>query len=79
MAVELPRYRKNKREAWTDQEAREALNLCTDPILKLCMFLALGCSMRIGEILGLTWDCVHLDEDLLNSNDAYRDGTSKSK
>lgn len=27
--------------------------------------------MRIGEILGLTWDCVHLDEDLLNSNDAY--------
>ena len=71
MAVELPRYRKNKREAWTDQEAREALSLCTDPILKLCMFLALGCSMRIGEILGLTWDCVHLEEDLRISDDAY--------
>ena len=71
MAVELPRYRKNKRDAWTDQEAREALALCTDPILKLCMFLALGCSMRIGEILGLTWDCVHLEEDLRISDDAY--------
>ena len=71
MAVELPRYRKNRRDAWTNQEAREALDLCKDPIVKMCMFLALGCSMRIGEILGLTWDCVHLDKELLDSNDAY--------
>ena len=61
MAVELPKYQKGRREAWSDKEALQALALCEDPVLKLCMYLALGCSMRIGEILGLTWNCVHLD------------------
>ena len=71
MAVELPHYRKNRRDAWTDREAQKALSLCTDSVLKLCMYLALGCSMRIGEILGLTWECVHIDEELLKTNNAY--------
>lgn len=61
MAVELPKYQKGRREAWSEQESLKALALCEDPVLKLCMYLALGCSMRIGEILGLTWNCVHLD------------------
>ena len=34
------------------------------------MLLALGCSMRIGEILGLTWDCVDLSEETLASGNA---------
>ena len=71
MAVELPRQKRNKRDAWTDQEAYEALALCTDPVLKLCLYLALGCSMRIGEILGLTWDCVHMEEELVAQDEAY--------
>ena len=71
MTVELPRYKKNQRDAWTDQEAYHALQVCTDPVLKLCMYLALGCSMRIGEILGLTWDCVHMSEELVACDEAY--------
>ena len=71
MTVELPKYRKNKREAWTEQEAYQALSLCTDPMLTICMLLALGCSMRIGEILGLTWDCIHIEEDLCAKDEAY--------
>ncbi|MDO4175123.1 MAG: site-specific integrase [Eubacteriales bacterium] len=71
MTVELPKYRKNKREAWTEQEAYQALSLCTDPMLTICMPLALGCSIRIGEILGLTWDCVHMEEDLCANDEAY--------
>jgi integrase len=35
------------------------------------MCLALGCSMRIGEILGLTWDCVHIEDDLVEQDEAY--------
>jgi integrase len=35
------------------------------------MYLALGCSMRIGEILGLTWECVHMEESLVLENNAY--------
>jgi integrase len=71
MTVELPKYKKAKREAWTEQEAYQALTLCTDPILKLCLYLALGCSMRIGEILGLTWDCVHIEEELIEKDEAH--------
>lgn len=71
MAVELPKYRRTKREAWTEQEAAHALSICTDPILKLCMYLALGCSMRIGEILGLTWDCVFINDELVLNDEPY--------
>lgn len=71
MTVELPKYKKEKRAVWDDAEARYALELCDDPILKLCMLLALGCSMRIGEILGLTWDCVHISPQLMQTDSAY--------
>lgn len=71
MSVELPKYRKHKRAAWTEQEAYQALSLCTDPMLTICMLLALGCSMRIGEILGLTWDCVHIEDERCTQDEAY--------
>lgn len=71
LAVELPRHKKGKRDAWTEEEALHALNVCADPILKLCIYLALGFSMRIGEILGLTWDCVHMAEDEIARDDAW--------
>ena len=71
LVVELPRYKREQRDAWDEREVRLALDCCTDPILKLCMYLALGCSMRIGEILGLTWDCVHMDDELIHDDRAY--------
>lgn len=69
--VELPKYKKAKRKAWSDQEAHEAYDLCADPALKLCLCIALGCSMRIGEILGLTWDCIHIEDELVAKDEAY--------
>lgn len=71
MAVELPRQKTRPRDVWSAQEARYALEVCADPVLRLCMYLALGCSMRIGEILGLTWDCVHIEDDLIRAGKAY--------
>lgn len=59
----LPKCKSKPREVWTIEQAQEALALCTDCILHLAMLLALGCSMRIGEILGLTWDCVNLEAE----------------
>lgn len=35
------------------------------------MLLALGCSMRVGEILGLTWDCVDISEDAICAGTAH--------
>lgn len=71
LVAEPPKYTKQERDTWTEREAQEALQLCEDPILKICMMLALGCSMRIGEILGLTWDCVHMDPELIEHGEAY--------
>ena len=60
--VTLPKYKPQSRAVWSAEEAQHAISLCDDPILHLAMLLALGCSMRIGEILGLTWDCVDISE-----------------
>ena len=57
----LPERKPAKRDAWSDDEAIQALNVCDNPTLHACMYLALGCSMRIGEILGLQWSNVHTE------------------
>ena len=61
--ITLPKAKSQPREVWTPDQAQTALDLCDDPILRLAMLLALGCSLRIGEILGLTWDCVDMTEE----------------
>ena len=33
---------------WSDDEAIEALNVCENPALRTCLYLALGCSLRLG-------------------------------
>ncbi len=60
------------------QEARDldsrshqpSANACTDTkVPHLAMNLSLLCSCRIGEILGLTWNDVHIkDEDIANDD-----------
>ena len=63
----LPKGNTKSRVVWSDSEAIKALNLCEEPTLRMCLYLALGCSMRIGEILGLQWKNVHID----NVEEAY--------
>ena len=69
--VTLPSYRTEKREAWDDYEILKALNCCEDANLRLCLSLSVGCSMRVGEILGLQWGRVHIEEELKETGDAY--------
>lgn len=71
LRVTLPKYQPQERTVWSASEAQQALDSCTDPVLKLCMLLALGCSMRVGEILGLTWDCVDISEDAICAGTAH--------
>ena len=54
----------------TEEEAKKLAAEKGIDVLKLAMLLALGCSMRMGEILGLTWDCVNLSEEALASGNA---------
>ena len=68
--VTLPKYKPNKRTVWSASEAQYALDCCESQILRLAILLALGCSMRIGEILGLTWDCVDCADESLCTGSA---------
>ena len=54
---------------WTADLIRKALDNCDDPVLYVAINLSFACSLRMGEILGLTWDCVHItDADIASEN-----------
>lgn len=48
---------------WEPITVAKALSLCGFDALYIAMNLAFACSLRIGEILGLTWDDIHLAEN----------------
>lgn len=50
--------------------AWHALEVCEDETLKLAMNLAFSCSLRLGEVLGLTWDCVDISEEAISEGKA---------
>lgn len=56
----VPKAKKKKREIWTAETLFQAIEACDDDRLKLALNLAFSCSLRIGEMLGLTWDCVDI-------------------
>lgn len=63
----MPKVEYKKREIWTADIIRDALDKCEDHKLYLAMNLSFACSLRIGEVLGLTWNNVHItQEDILN-------------
>ena len=67
--VVLPKVEYKKRDIWTADMIRTALDQCTDSKLYVAMNLAFACSLRMGEILGLTWSNVHIsDEDIADDN-----------
>ena len=56
----LPKEESKTREIWTADMLIRALEACDDDILSLAINLAFSCSLRMGELLGLTWDCVDI-------------------
>lgn len=46
------------------------MEIADDEILLACMHLAFSCSLRIGEITGLTWEDVIIDEKSIADNNA---------
>lgn len=69
--VKAPRGNYKPREIWTADMIRKALDECTDSRLYIAMNLAFACSLRVGEILGLTWDNVHVEDADIARDDAY--------
>lgn len=66
----VPKAESKKRDIWDAETLFRALELCEDERLKLAINLAFSCSLRKGELLGLTWDCVDI------SQKSIEDGTA---
>lgn len=66
-----PKTTYQKRDIWTADMIRTALDHCRDSKLYIAMNLAFACSLRVGEILGLTWDNVHITDAEIAADDAY--------
>ena len=66
-----PKWKKEKRKIWTAETVMYALDVCEDERLKLAISLAFSCSLRMGELLGLTWDCVDISEEAIEEERAF--------
>ncbi|AWY99345.1 site-specific integrase [Blautia argi] len=69
--VVLPKTEYKKRDIWDAETIRLALDQCTDNKLYIAMNLAFACSLRMGEILGLTWKNVHIEDENIATDNAY--------
>lgn len=67
----VPKHKSQKREIWTAETLMYAMGVCEDQRLKLAINLSFSCSMRLGELLGLTWDCVDISPEAIEENRAY--------
>lgn len=67
----LPTAQSEIRAVWSDDEAVHALSVCEPSPLQTCLYLGLGCSMRLGEILGLQWSNVHFSDPQSEISEGY--------
>ena len=67
----VPKHKSQKRDIWTADTLMYALSVCEDERLKLAINLSFSCSLRLGELLGLTWDCVDISPEAIEENRAY--------
>ena len=67
----LPKIKKVPRDIWDAETIWKALDACKDSKLYVAMNLSFACSLRIGEILGLTWDNIHISDIDIAQDDAH--------
>ena len=67
----VPRYKKQEREIWTAEMLMQALDACDNKLLKVAFHLSFTATLRLGELLGLTWDCMDISEEAIAENCAY--------
>ena len=64
----LPQYEPKVRDVWSEEEAFRAITLCEEPQLAAAIKIAIACSARIGEIVGLQWNCVDFERGVVLIN-----------
>ena len=66
----VPKAKTQEREIWTAEMLMQALEACDNKMLKIAFHLAFTATLRIGELLGLTWD--EINEALENEYQDYK-------
>lgn len=66
----LPKIHKNQRKVWNIETFKLAIRAADDDLLLIAMHLAFSCSLRIGEITGLTWHDIIIDDEALENDNA---------
>ncbi len=64
----VPKHKKEKRAIWTAEMLMQALEACENKWLKVAFHLSFTATLRLGEVLGLTWDCVDISEEAIREN-----------
>jgi integrase len=64
--VELPTVAKPRTQVWTPEQLGHFLDDITEHRLYALFYLVAICGLRRGEVLGLSWSDVHLDEGTLD-------------
>lgn len=59
------------KDIWIGETLSYALSVCDNIHLKLALNLTFAGPLRIGELLGLTWDCVDVSDEAIEENRAY--------
>lgn len=71
LAVTSPRVKKVKFEVWNENQLSQFLEIARQHRFYMAFELAASTGMRIGEILGLRWRDVDLENRLLSVRQAY--------
>ncbi|MDD3253065.1 MAG: site-specific integrase [Lachnospiraceae bacterium] len=66
----LPKCEAKPRDIWTAETLFHALEVCDDDNLSLALNLAFSCSLRMGEMLALTWDCIDISQESIHAGTA---------
>ena len=67
----VPKAKKQESEIWTAEMLMQALEACDNKMLKIAFHLAFMATLRIGGVLGLTWDAMDISEEAIAANRAY--------
>ena len=67
----VPKKVSTPRNIWDAETLFKAIELCDNPLLRLAMNLSFSCSLRMGEMLALTWDCVDIAPESIQSGSAH--------
>lgn len=60
-----------EKEVWDIKTAKHAVKVCKNNLLKLVLNLLIACTLRFGELRGLSWDCIDISKKAIDKNTAF--------